>query len=101
MPYCTFKAYIIFLFSIKTPLNETPPFFGLISYTTLIFFLDEHACDIPDVMDCAEQKEHSQDRRMMHLEFTQITEGNLSAFVYRLFHENFSPLVGTDKGRES
>ena len=27
--------------------------------------------------------------------YNKITEVNLSAFVYRLFHEDFSPLVGT------
>ena len=25
---------------------------------------------------------------------TRITEVNLSAFIYRLFHDNFSPIVG-------
>ena len=27
---------------------------------------------------------------------TKITEVNLSAFVYKVFHEDFFPLVGTD-----
>ena len=27
---------------------------------------------------------------------TKITEVNLSAFVYRLFHEDFSPIVGSN-----
>ena len=28
--------------------------------------------------------------------FTKIIEDNLSVFVYRLFHEDFSPIVGTN-----
>ena len=31
-----------------------------------------------------------------YAKFTKITEVNLSAFVYRLFHEDFSPIVGTN-----
>ena len=29
-------------------------------------------------------------------EFTKITEGDLFLFVYRLFHEDFSPIIGTN-----
>ena len=31
------------------------------------------------------------------INFTKITEGNLSAFVYRLFHEDFAPIIGKTK----
>ena len=29
-------------------------------------------------------------------QYTKITEVNLSVFVYRLFHEDFSPILGTN-----
>ena len=37
-------------------------------------------------------KQHINIRR----EYTETTEVNLSAFVYRLFHEDFSSLVGAN-----
>ena len=30
------------------------------------------------------------------LNYTKITEVNLSVFVYRLLHEDFSPIIGTN-----
>ena len=30
------------------------------------------------------------------MESTRISEGNLSAFIYRLFHENFSSVIRTN-----
>ena len=32
---------------------------------------------------------------------TEITEVNLSAFVYKLFHEDLSPIYGTGKYKEN
>ena len=32
----------------------------------------------------------------LHLRYTKITEVNLSAFVYRLFHDDFSSICGTN-----
>ena len=32
----------------------------------------------------------------IHEPYKKITEVNLSAYVYRLFHEDFSPIIGTN-----
>ena len=43
-----------------------------------------------------EEKEVMCNAKEHKLDFTKITEVNLSEFVYRLFHEDFSPIVGTN-----
>ena len=35
------------------------------------------------------------EHKIRYMSNTKITEGNLSEFVYRLFHEDFSPLIRT------
>ena len=38
---------------------------------------------------------------IISLWYAKITEFNLSAFIYRLFHEDISPIVGTNLGGNS
>ena len=44
----------------------------------------------------AEVLVQTQDNNIMMIIGTKITEVNLSAIIYRVFHEDFSPIVGTN-----